>query len=623
MPTHSTQVRTTMPRPVPISRVPGAHRPVVTLLQDGLVAPDDMIRALALRQRQPGSKLHDILVARNLISPKVLIHHQARAWQLPSIDPLADAPDPRLIDQFGAINCLRAGVLPWRNAGAATVIIAANPAAFRASRAQLEQTFGKVIPAIAPADVIEAAILSQRGAQLDQAARHRVVDAESCRNWGSTTLPFRVAVACILFAAACWFAPTALFAGLTLWAIVTLALATALKTAAAISALRAPRTLPDTPVTTTGALPVVSVMVPLFREEQIAARLIRRLELLDYPRHLLDILLVVEEDDDVTRATLRATDLPHGMRVVTAPRGPLKTKPRALNHALNLCRGSIIGIYDAEDAPAPDQIFRIVDRFRNAAPDVVCLQGVLDFYNPNSNWLSRCFTMEYAGWFRLILPGMARLGLAVPLGGTTLFFRRTALEELGAWDAHNVTEDADLGMRLARHGYRTELIDSVTSEEANCRILPWVRQRSRWLKGYMITYAVHMRDPALLLRHLGWWKFAGFQVFFLTTLSQFLLTPLLLSFWLVMFGLPHPVMAALPSGMHIAMSGIFLWSEATLLAVTLIAMRQTAHRMNPLWALMLHVYFPLGALAAYKALWELVAEPFYWDKTTHGLCDAA
>ena len=142
---------------------------------------------------------------------------------------------------------------------------------------------------------------------------------------------------------------------------------------------------------------------------------------------------------------------------------------------------------------------------------MVCLQGILDYYNPRTNWLARCFTIEYAAWFRAMLPGLARLGFGVPLGGTTLFFRRDKLEELGGWDAHNVTEDADLGLRLARHGYKTELIDTVTQEEANCRALPWVKQRSRWLKGYAMTWAVHMRDPRRLWRELGPRGFIGVQ----------------------------------------------------------------------------------------------------------------
>ena len=183
--------------------------------------------------------------------------------------------------------------------------------------------------------------------------------------------------------------------------------------------------------------------------------------------------------------------------------------------------------------------------------------------------------MEYAAWFRIILPGMQRLGLALPLGGTTLFFRRAVLEELGAWDAHNVTEDADLGIRLARHGYRTELLETVTEEEANCRALPWVKQRSRWLKGYMMTYAVHMRQPGLLWRQLGPRQFAGFQVLFLCTLSQFLLAPVLWSFWLLPLGLPHPLASALPDGLMFAMLVLFLATEVTNLAATYLAMRRT------------------------------------------------
>ena len=157
---------------------------------------------------------------------------------------------------------------------------------------------------------------------------------------------------------------------------------------------------------------------------------------------------------------------------------------------------------------------------------------------------------------------MSRLGLAVPLGGTTLFFRRAVLEELGGWDAHNVTEDADLGIRLARHGYRTELLDTVTGEEANCRVIPWIKQRSRWIKGYMMTYAVHMRGPRLLLRQLGLRQFLGFQVMFLGTILQFLLAPLMWSFWSIPLGLGHPLSGVLshrPNASIMAM--IFILSE--------------------------------------------------------------
>ncbi|MFN3576201.1 MAG: glycosyltransferase, partial [Tabrizicola sp.] len=369
--------------------------------------------------------------------------------------------------------------------------------------------------------------------------------------------------------------------------------------------------------------PVVSIIVALYREDDIAPRLVRRLARLDYPAELLDVILAVEAEDTVTLDALAQAELPPWMRVVVVPDGQIKTKPRALNHALDHARGAIIGVYDAEDAPEPDQLRKVVARFQRSGSRVACLQGVLDYYNPRTNWLSRCFTIEYAGWFRLVLPGLARLGLVVPLGGTTLFFRRDVLDRLGAWDAHNVTEDADLGIRLARHGYRTDLIDTVTFEEANCRALPWIKQRSRWIKGYMMTWAVHMRAPRHLWRQLGPWGFLGFQVLFLGSIAQFLLAPLLWSFLILSFGVPHPLSAVLPAAAVWTIAGIFFLSEATNIFVGALGLCRTGHGLSLLWVLTLKVYYPLASLAAYKGLLELATRPFYWDKTAHGLFDHA
>jgi cellulose synthase/poly-beta-1,6-N-acetylglucosamine synthase-like glycosyltransferase len=264
---------------------------------------------------------------------------------------------------------------------------------------------------------------------------------------------------------------------------------------------------------------------------------------------------------------------------------------------------------------------KVVTQFYQTSPKVVCLQGSLDFYNPRSNWLARCFTIEYAAWFRIYLPGIERLGLAVPLGGTTLFFRRAALEQLGGWDAQNVTEDADLGLRLARHGYRTETLSSSTFEEANCRPLPWVKQRSRWIKGYMMTWITHMRDPRLLWRQLGPRRFIGMQVQFLGAVLQSLLAPLVWSLWLGTIGIPHPVTQALPLGMFVTLYTSLAAIGLLNTACDIAALRRTRHRLHWLWALTMPAYHPLATLAAYKALWELLTKPFYWDKTSHGHFD--
>ena len=207
----------------------------------------------------------------------------------------------------------------------------------------------------------------------------------------------------------------------------------------------------------------------------------------------------------------------------------------------------------------------------------------------------------------------------LPLGGTTLFFKRDALETLGGWDAHNVTEDADLGVRLARHGYRTELLPTVTYEEANCRAWPWVKQRSRWLKGFLITWIVHMRNPRQLLRDLGWKKFFGVQTMFLASFSQFACAPLLWSFWLTLVGVTHPISQTLGHTALWSMIAVFIAAELINLMISIYAVSGKKHRHLVGWVLGMPLYFPLGAMAAYKALYESITKPFYWDKTQHGV----
>ena len=609
------------PAPVQVIAAPTTAGLGRRLVAEGALAPHVLLQALAHRRRH-GGRLVDALLSLGLIGEARLCEVAARHWGVTFVDPQAHPPDPRLIDQFGAARALREGLLPWRRIGLATVILTAEPEDFGRHHAALAAIFGPVVMAITPAHALSEAILTVRAPHLARAAEERVPEPMSCRRWARRTLPGVMAGLGALALLLAVVSPASLGMALVAWAILTLALTAGLKAAATLAACRpalsAPEAAPDP-----ADLPSISIMVALYREASIAARLVRRLERLDYPRERLDVLLVVEEDDKITRHALIGAGLPHWMRVVVVPPGRIKTKPRALNYALDLCRGSIVGVYDAEDAPDPDQLRAVARRFAAAPPDVVCLQGVLDFYNPGQNWLARCFTMEYACWFRLVLPGLARLGLPVPLGGTTLFFRRSALEAVGGWDAHNVTEDADLGLRLCRHGMRTELLDSTTMEEANCRAYPWVKQRSRWIKGYMMTWAVHMRDPVRLWRDLGAWRFAGFQVLFLGTISQFLLAPLIWSFLLVPLGLPHPVADAMPRWMALAVIGAFLFCEAVNLIAGWIGLRRGGARVSALWLPTLHGYFPLATLAAYKGFWEMAVNPFYWDKTAHGIAHAA
>ncbi len=369
------------------------------------------------------------------------------------------------------------------------------------------------------------------------------------------------------------------------------------------------------------SLPRLSILVPLFRERDIASRLVQRLSALDYPRHKLEIALILEWDDSMTEAALRDADLPDWMRIVRVPSGRLRTKPRAMNYALDFLSGDIIGIYDAEDAPAQDQLIKVASAFATAPANVACVQGILDFYNARANALTRCFAIDYAVWFRLVLPGLARLGLVLPLGGTTVFFRRHALETLGRWDAHNVTEDADLGLRLARHGYRCLFLPTVTQEEATATIPAWLRQRSRWIKGYAMTWAVHTRDPLRLLGELGALRFLGVQILLLGTLCQFLLAPFLWSFWLIVFGFAHPIRDVVPWQAIVAMGILFFATEAVTLLTAAAAVARPSHRWLIKWVPLMHLYFPLAAIASWKGFAEMLFRPYYWDKTAHGRFD--
>jgi len=595
------------------------RQPLGRILCDtGRLSAEDLLQALELHRRT-GAPLGRVCLAAGFVEEAALREALALQWAAETVEAARMPADPAPARLLAPEFCLRHGVVPWAQAGAATVLATSRPEAFEALLPLLPETLHPVRMAVAAESEIEQAIAAAHGADIADAAEACVPREESCRGWGAPRDLQRLGLLAAGAAAilAVVMVPGLFFAGLFLWAALTLAASTGMKALA--FALR-PRATPgaDMPPPLPETVPCITLLVPLFDESDIARTLLRRLERLRYPRAALDVILVLEAGDKHTRAALAQTHLPPWMRVVEVPERNLRTKPRAMNYALGFARGRIVGIYDAEDAPEPWQLHRVAARFAEAPPDVACLQGVLDYYNTHSSWLARCFTIEYATWFRVVLPGLARLGFAIPLGGTTLFIRREVLEDIGAWDAHNVTEDCDLGFRLARHGWRTEMLATATHEEATNRLWPWVRQRSRWLKGFMLTYLVHMRRPVRLFRQLGARRFLGFQLLLGTAATQFLLAPVLWSLWLVPLGLPHPLEPVTGRAALVWIGIAFLASEAVALAIGFAAVSRTGHDRLARWVPTMHLYFPIGALAAYKALYELAGKPFFWDKTAHG-----
>ncbi len=373
-----------------------------------------------------------------------------------------------------------------------------------------------------------------------------------------------------------------------------------------------------------GELPLYSVLVPLHREGRILPHLVRRLDQLDYPTNRLEILLLIESDDAETRAALSAFELPRHMRPVIVPAGQPRTKPRALNIGLAHARGEFLVVYDAEDRPEPDQLRKAVGAFRALPRSIICLQARLNFYNIRQSLLARVFAVDYVQWYYMLLPGLVRKRAFVPLGGTSNHFRIRALRRLGGWDPFNVTEDCDLGVRIARAGLEVALLDSTTWEEAVTRVWPWIRQRSRWTKGYFQTYLVHMRHPVRLWREMGMRAFLSFQLLVGGSSLVLLLNPLM---WLLT--LTYALSSATPLGGVIRslfppaiyypsllclVVGNFLFFYSGLY----VCLRQGFVRLTR-YALLNPVYWVLMSLGAWAGFLDMLRHPHYWAKTEHGV----
>lgn len=369
------------------------------------------------------------------------------------------------------------------------------------------------------------------------------------------------------------------------------------------------------------ALPTYTVIIALYREKRVASRLVAALSRLDYPPAKLDIKLVLEADDTETLVALNGMDLSGFLEVLVAPPGAPRTKPRALNVALPLARGRFTVIYDAEDVPHPGQLRSAAAAFSRLPPDVACLQARLSIDNTDDSWLTRLFTIEYAALFDVFNPGLAEIGSPVPLGGTSNHFRTSVLQDLRGWDAWNVTEDADLGIRIARFGYRVADLPSSTFEEAPSTLTAWMSQRTRWMKGFMQTTISHSRMPWRAFKQLGFWRFYGAATLTLGTVLSALAYPILTGLFLVTWlgG------ASRSDGSHWAA----LWASSSLVlflsgaaAMTIPACvalkRRRLWRLLP-WVLLLPFYYGLVSLAAWRAVWELATAPFRWNKTAHGL----
>jgi cellulose synthase/poly-beta-1,6-N-acetylglucosamine synthase-like glycosyltransferase len=368
------------------------------------------------------------------------------------------------------------------------------------------------------------------------------------------------------------------------------------------------------------ALPIYTVLVPLFREVKMLPSLIRALEHIDYPADRLDIKIILEEEDWPMREAVGRLELKRQYEVIVVPKGAPQTKPRALGYALHYARGALITVFDAEDAPEPHQLRRAAEIFAAASPRLACLQARLTFDQPE-NWLSKHMTIEYAALFDVLLPVLGQQRWPIPLGGTSNHFRTDVLRKVGGWDPFNVTEDADLGIRLARCGFEVDAFSATTSEEANTKLKNWFRQRTRWIKGWLQTMMVHTRHPVWLFRELGWSGFFILHLQLVTMVVAPLVHPLFLTLigWLIVApGAPGEAdaVASLAVGFGIV---VFITGYGTAMASQVIGIR--IRRLDGLLPLVatLPFYWLLISAAAWMAVWEFIRRPYHWNKTEHGL----
>jgi cellulose synthase/poly-beta-1,6-N-acetylglucosamine synthase-like glycosyltransferase len=328
-------------------------------------------------------------------------------------------------------------------------------------------------------------------------------------------------------------------------------------------------------------MPVYTILLPVYKEDQLIKKLIWNLRSIDYPREKLDVKLLIEEDDEKTLNAVRNLDFPSVFEVIIVPFHMPKTKPKACNYGLHFAKGEYLTIYD---------------------------------------FLTRMFTLEYSFWFDYMLPGLDTLDIPIPLGGTSNHFKMDALLELGAWDPFNVTEDADLGVRAYAKGYKVAIVNSTTYEEANNEPINWIRQRSRWIKGYMQTYLVHMRNPIRLIKRIGIRGFLGFNFFVGATPITFLVYPILLIIFLayVIFNISS-IKILFPDWVLFVCIFNLMVGNILMIYVNMMAVFKRRFYELILFAIANPIYWLLHSAAAYMGLYQLVVKPFYWEKTNHGL----
>jgi cellulose synthase/poly-beta-1,6-N-acetylglucosamine synthase-like glycosyltransferase len=569
----------------------------------------------------------DAILSRNWVDPSMFYQAVAYHYQLPFVDLIRDAPDPSLLVASEAETYARKLTIPWMRREGRVVVATAEPGPETVLFAR--QRWGTAIELVvaskfdivwavqtAFADALSHTAVYELAEQNPEMSAQQVfTPAQVIFGYALLTVlmvgfafaPIATLIA-INLAMSVFYLGTFVFKGI----LVSLGGARSAEQDEAVAI--AARALSD------DELPVFTVLVPMFREPAMLPVIAQALRQLDYPLGKLDIKLVLEAGDHETIEVARTLGLEGVFEVIRVPPSHPQTKPKACNFALQFARGEFLVIYDAEDRPEPDQLRKVVATFRRLPANTACLQCRLNYFNANENWLTRMFALDYALWFDQMLPGLERLNVPIPLGGTSNHFKIDVLRSLRAWDPFNVTEDADLGIRLTQKGYRVGIVDSTTFEEASCQTGNWIRQRSRWIKGYMQTFLVHTRRPLHLLRTIGPLGFLGFVFFIGGTVISGLLNPVFWTLYLIwLVAATNGFDPLFPQFLlFLSLFNLLAGNGAFIFLHMLAPVRRGWLHLIP-YSLTVLGYWVLISIAAYKALGQLLRNPFYWEKTQHGV----
>ena len=601
------------------------HERLGQLLLRGRVIDEAELESALDRHMKDGVRLGEALVSAGAVTHDDVWRALAMQWGLELHDVRHAWVDRALANELDAREAISHGVLPIRAAGGTAVVAMPDPrdeAAVQYAQESLGMPVRAVMSSPAAIHRIQQRVYRQQLVQLSSGLLHATTPEYSAH----VTMTHRQKQAAWLLGAlvvAGFVVLHQLFFVVLTGAIVTLYAAVVLfRTYVTVRGTKSEELIKvdGRELARLQGLPTYTILCPLYREAGVLPQLLKACSEIDYPGSKLDIKLLVEEDDAETLEVVRAAYIPPNFDVLVVPAEGPRTKPKACNYGLMFARGEYTVIYDAEDIPERDQLRKAIAVFRRSDANVGCVQAKLNYYNPRQNVITRWFALEYTSWFDFFLPGLVALRLPVPLGGSSNHFPTELLRRLGGWDPNNVTEDADLGMRLNRAGFQTALMDSTTLEEANSDFVNWMRQRSRWGKGYFVSWLVLVRHPIRLWKDVGWRGYISMNLMLGGTFGVALLNLLVWMLTLLWALAQFQIIGYwFPTGIYyIGMLELIFGNFYFMYMAIWCAYHRKQYDLTHA-AMMVPAYWLMASLAMIKAAIQTATRPGFWEKTVHGL----